>query len=369
MSKDLMEVKNNMPAFLQQAQAPTANEEFTSGLTGGMPLPTLSIRGKEFRLRKDGQEVSTRQRDVEAIFVAGRSGISKRYYESPYASGETEAPDCSSGDGITPDVANPVSESCKTCPNNAWGSKISESGKESKACSDYKRIVVLPLFNGDIASEPMVLDIPATSLKRPKGFKGTEMMFQEYVNVLAKHEMPAYGVVTNIGFTDAEYPQMCFSFVRFVNESEYATAIKHRESEDVATVLKERHEAPGKITEKPAPDPAPAESTPAPAESTPAPGPAPEQGEEVIYPETLAELKVKKIKPLRALAEDLGIDPKQKKPELVQALAEELELTEKKTEPVQETVKPETMTAQPEEGGEEEDDEETMAQLKSILGG
>ncbi len=250
-STDLATIASQLPAHLQ-GKKPQALEEFAGGMSQGMPLPSLSIRGKEFRLRKDGQEVNTRQREISVIFVAARRTKSKRFYIKKYESGSAEAPDCSSADSVTPDVAEPVHPNCTHCPKNQWGSRVSEAGKESKACSDYKRIIVWAI---GIHDEPLVLDVPATSIKAPKSQKHTVMMMGDYLGQLAKHGMDPTQVVTKIGLTDAEYPQMYFTFERFVDEKEWLNVQELRDSEDVNACIDNPLFEEGKIT----PDPSEAE--------------------------------------------------------------------------------------------------------------
>ncbi|MFW6061674.1 MAG: hypothetical protein ACOC93_02595 [Planctomycetota bacterium] len=282
MSQDIAQFANQMPAFLQQGDN-GAMQEFAGGVAGGMPLPSLSFRGKEWRVRKDGQEYNTRQRELQVVMVASRPTVSKRYYAQAYSAGETTAPDCYSVDGQTPDAPEPVSPKCSTCPKNAWGSLVTANGKQGKACSDYKRIVVLPIVQGQVFQEPAVLDVPATSLKTPKGYQGHDLFLREYMGLLSKHGIPPYGVVTTIGFTDAEYPQLQFQLSHYVDQQlfEHATAL--REQDDVREVLDApAHDASGTIQEQPMTGPAPAPQPgpqPAPAPE-PAPQPAPQPAPE-----------------------------------------------------------------------------------------
>ena len=275
MSTDVANLAQNMPAFLQSADN-SALQEFTGGVAGGMPLASMSFRGKEWRVRKDGQEYNTRQRDLEVVMIASRPHVSKRYYAESYSAGETSAPDCSSVDGVTPDVAEPVNDKCSTCPMNAWGSQVTASGKQGKACSDYKRIVVLPIVNGQAFKEPAVLDVPATSLKTPKGYQGHELFLREYMGTLAKHQIPPHGVVTTIGFTDAEYPQLQFQLSHYVSEEMFRHAEELRDAEEVREVLDgPAHETSGSVSQTQAP-PQQAEPEPQKAEPAPEPAPAPE---------------------------------------------------------------------------------------------
>jgi hypothetical protein len=258
MSNEMM-IPGGKPKYLAKAQ-PTGVDEFLGGVQGGMPLPMLSVRGKEFRLRFQGQEMNTRARDVDVILVAARPAVSKRFFAKQYSSGDTVAPDCSSVDGVTPDVPEPISPKCATCPKNAWGSKITESGKQAKACNDYKRLVVLPIINGQLMDQPSVIDVAATSLKSPKGYKGNDLFLREYLGALQRHDIPVQAAVTTLQFTDAEYPQVCFKFSRFAEEDEFSRATALREDDDVQDVLTNGGavEAPGPIqqTETPPAQPA-----------------------------------------------------------------------------------------------------------------
>lgn len=300
MSNALVNLQDR-PSFL--AKAPAAAEfaqEFLGGVQTGMALPVLSTRGKEFRLRFQGQEHNTRSRDLEVIIVAARPGVSKRFYDKGYESGEAEAPTCSSADGVTPDEANPISPSCATCPKNVWGS---DNRGRGKACSDYKRLVVLPFIDGKLSEQPVVLDVSATALRTPKGYKGTEQFLREYFSALVRHDLPPQGVVTRLGFTDAEYPQLHFAYARYAQQSEYEHAMSLREHADVLSVLEAgQFEAPGPITPAGTPVAAPAPApAPAPEKPKTSPLPAPvfmwdderEQGAKVTTEEELAAWKQK----------------------------------------------------------------------------
>lgn len=279
----------NLPAYL--CDDSVAADEFMGGVSGGFPLPFLSLRGRQFRFRKGGQEVSTRQHELSVILVAARPTLSKRYFRERYTPGSTAAPDCSSLDSITPNVPEPVATKCGTCPKNIFGSGVDQHGNptKGKACQDYKRVVVWPVGMTD---DPFVLDVSVTSLKAPKGQSHNVLMYNDYMTVLAKHGLSPPKVVTKLAFTDAEYPQLCFQFERLVTKEEYARVMELRESEDVQVVIGDDvHEAPGPVEEtvapaaepKPEPKPAPvketaAEKKPAPKASTPEPEsePAPE---------------------------------------------------------------------------------------------
>lgn len=282
------------PAYLPAVSESPAADEFLAGVSaGGMPLPVLSVRGKEFRLRKDGEEVNTREREIEVVLVAARSSVSKRYFEKDYEGGETSAPTCSSVDGVTPDADAEVhqSTSCATCPHNMWGSGKNGKGKR---CSDYKRLVLLPIIKDQLMSDPAVLDVSPTALRAPKGHRGPELFLREYFNALGRNDLPPQAVVTRLAFTDAEYPQLHFQFSRHAEEAEYLYAMECRDRDDVQQVLEEgQHEAAGSdipARESPLPK---AEAKPKPAARAvpePEPEPEPEAVEgEVVSAEPAAE--------------------------------------------------------------------------------
>lgn len=352
MSNDLMIPEK--PKFLAKQGTPAALEEFAGGIGGSMPLPQLSIRSKQFRARLDGQETELGQTgELEVILVAARPHVSKRFFEGAYTPGSNDAPDCSSLDGKTPDVAEPVSPTCASCPNNVFGSKGA-----GKACADYKRVVVLPLINGKPVNTPVVLDIPATSLKTPKAMRGgTDMMWKEYMSTLARHQIDPTTVVSKISFTGSDYPQLAWTFSRYVEESEFNHVAEQRQSPEVAEVLGEDvHQG----------DDVPVEvKQPAPKqEKKPEPKPAKvwlhDAANEKVWHGTEDEITdgVKavteaKAKKLLAVYEDDEDEPAPKK-----APAKEAPAPEKDPEPAQA------------EGSEEAGgDEDVMAEVEKLLGG
>ena len=379
MSTEIANLDKHKPSYLAKATAPNSSDEFLGGVSGGMPLPVVSVRGKEFRFRFQGQEQNTRQREMQCILVAARPKVSKRFYASQYSSGETAAPDCASADGVTPDVAEPVNDKCATCPKNAWGSKITDSGKEGKACQDYKRLVVLPLIDGQIADKPCVLDVAPTSLKAPKGYKGDELFLREYLNALGRHDIPPTAAVTTLGFSDAEYPQLIFNFARFAEEDEYNTAQGFRDDEEVKDVLEGGMEASGPVSEaegktiptKDVSEPEPEAKKEQPKKEA-EPEPEPEEQAYVFNMETDQGAQVPKSKVEKYKAAGYIEVPKSKYDKLM-AMAEPAE--EPSKEPAEEPSKesapePEAQEEAPEkETAGNEDDSAVLDEISKLLGG
>ncbi len=275
MSNDL--VINERPDFLPAATGnSSAMTEFMGGLggSGALDMPVLSVRGKVFRLRRDGQEVSLKTSQLDVILVGARNNTSRRFYSGSYQSGEVKAPACASADGLVPDenVMDKQADACATCPRNQW--ERTATGMR-KACDDYKRVLLfIPEKN---IYSPVTLDVSATSLRKKKGETGPELQMREYVQALARNQFEPHQVVTTLGFTDDEYPRLQFSFRRVVTREEYATITETRDSEEFNLALDHKEEE-GPITEAPVAAPKPTKKAkPAPApEPEPEPEPTPE---------------------------------------------------------------------------------------------
>lgn len=157
---------SQLPAHLQNRRS-AVNTNFLAGLSSGRPAH-ISIRMNRFSLvdtAGEAQLVPALHLDV--VMVDANPAKSKVYYEKDYDPSATDfaPPDCFSDNGVAPSVeaTSPQSTTCAACPNNAWGSAVSRTtGKNRKACNDYKKVAVL------LAESPAVLyllQIPPASLK------------------------------------------------------------------------------------------------------------------------------------------------------------------------------------------------------------
>ena len=282
-------IVKDRPSFLPTVagEAGSVMSEFMDGLGGNtIDMPVLSMRGKEFRLRRDGQEVSLKTQSLDVILVGSRGANSRRFYEGTYTRGEVKAPTCASANGVTPDddVRDKQADACATCPRNVWGSKLSASGGKGKQCDDYRRVLVF--IPGKNLLKPVILDIPATSLRKRKGENGPEMQLREYLRALGRHGIEPYQCVTTLNFTDDEYPRLVFGFARWVTKDEHGAVAESRASDEFAAALDHKEEegaiveapaiaAPELEDEAPAPNPKPA----------PKPKPAPEAVPEPVVEE------------------------------------------------------------------------------------
>lgn len=217
----------NLAAIFGNAVAEqNINNLFTSGVNTSDFLPTISIRGREFRTVVAGEESRLKDRHLDVIFITSRPNISKTFYSGNY-SGEGGKPDCASSDGVYPDgnIENPVAQTCQICVNNTWGSRITAAGKQGKACSDWRLIVVALASNPDTVFQ---MRVPASSLKP----------LAAYVKKLSMMGVPADGAITRLAFADVEYPQLEFDMIATVQSAEQYQKVKEIASrEDVQATV------------------------------------------------------------------------------------------------------------------------------------
>lgn len=247
MGKEIAKSKTvNLPAHLQAAvdADPDAFKEFSGGVVSGFGI--LSYRGKVWRYKSGGEEQAYVNDDGDAIstlplvLVKSNPRPSKIFYEARYTEGDEGPPRCYSADGIRPDpsVQDPISPKCAGCPNNEWGSRITEQGTKTRACADVRRVAVttaahlLEYQNGEREAdevEVVLLRVPPASLNPLK----------DYIErVLKPKRVLPYMLVTKVGFdNEASYPKLTFKPGAFLSEEAFNLVNELRESEEVARIL------------------------------------------------------------------------------------------------------------------------------------
>lgn len=195
-----------MKAFVEQSRADTG-----ALVASSISVPRLSYRGKRWRFVVDGEEELVKGLEVNVVIIgvepeAGR--FIKTFYTKTYVPGDTEPPDCSSSNGVMPDVwvTNPQAPRCNQCPKNVFGSAQSRTGGKAKACHDSKRLWVTKADDTEIVYG---LNVPIMSLKN----------LAEYGKYIARNNYPLALVVTELSMDDeSEFPKLCFKHVGFVPE-------------------------------------------------------------------------------------------------------------------------------------------------------
>lgn len=236
---------NTLAPLQGQLAAPFANmdasvnDELSAGIEMGFAI--LGFKGKVWSIRHRGEERTLMRPDgdgprnsIEAVILRASSAKSKIWYEHGYVEGSTEAPDCFSTNGVTPDPGSkkPQSQVCATCPMNQWGSRMTPAGKKGKACSDAKRVAIAPLQDipNELYGGPMLLRVPAASLQG----------LATYADQLKGMGFQYFAVGTRIAFDPAEaYPKFQFSPIRLLTADEAQQVIALRDSPQVTRILAE----------------------------------------------------------------------------------------------------------------------------------
>lgn len=206
--------------------------DLTQGVNVGFPV--LSIKGKVFHIREGGEtELVTKPDDetepatsLEVVLIKANSNVSKVYYDAGFEEGSDSPPTCYSNDGKVPaeDSEEKQCSTCAKCPKNAWGSRITESGKKGKACADSRRVAIAAA--GDL-ERVMLLRVPAASLKP----------LMQYGQTLTKKGVPYQAIVTKLGFDyTVAHPLLTFKPVRPITVEE-ARVVKEMIVSDVTEAI------------------------------------------------------------------------------------------------------------------------------------
>jgi len=181
----------------------------TGGLSSGNSFPKISIKGSRFRIKEGDTETVLDSTNLDVVVVGANPRLSKAWYAKAYdKDAEPAAPDCYSLDGVSPDPESedPQNNLCASCPHNAWGSKVTDSGQEVKACADKKRLAVV---SADDASGPIYL-LEVT----PAALKG----LNQYQKELSVRGIPPEIIKTRVSFdTKASFPKLTFTFNGFLD--------------------------------------------------------------------------------------------------------------------------------------------------------
>lgn len=215
-----------LPAHLQQAAAGVQDNLLAATGTGGAQVDHISIKGGRFHVIRSGQQPVTLQLfALQVIILQANPGVTKAFFDKPWVEGqEPEAPVCSSDDGVVPraDSDRPQCNACAACPNNVFGSKITEQGKQAKLCIDKKTVAVVTPGAED--GEMLRLQIPAASLKD----------FGAYMRSLP---VKYCYVVTEITFdTTVSYPKLLFKPVGYVSEQGAAIITRRHDTDEAKAI-------------------------------------------------------------------------------------------------------------------------------------
>jgi len=271
---NLVPTNVEVPAHLMKhVGKPSAlSQALSSGVGGGSgpSFPRISIKGARFRIVEGDTESVLDQTTLDVVIVGANPRLSKTFYAKAWsADSEPTGPDCYSLDGVSPhpEAPEPQNDLCASCPQNAWGSKVTPQGQQIKACADQKRLAVVAAE--DPTGPVYLLQVTPAALKN----------LNQYHKELSVRGIPPEIVKTKVSFdTDASFPKLKFTFGGFIDEDTQAVVDRLFGTEQVLEIT---GEAAPKIAEEPPARIAPVKPKPveenAPVAEAPAPAPAAEE--------------------------------------------------------------------------------------------
>jgi len=202
-------------------------------------IPFMSLKGKKFTLGDVKLGTS-----LNVVILA--DVIDYSYYDRPYNTDEITPPACFAIGRDINELAphenspTPISDSCKGCPNNEFGSAANGKGK---ACRNGRRILVASvLSDGSVNLDDLaIINMAPTSLKA----------YSRYAKSLATvRKLPSWSVVTNLSFDpDEDWPVLVPMYIGVAPGSTInAIAQRLEEFNEVVAVAYDtsNYEAPNK---------------------------------------------------------------------------------------------------------------------------
>lgn len=265
MTTNIVPANIQVPAHLAaRVGKPSAlAESLTGGLSASAEYPRISIKASRFRIVDGDAETVLPQTTLDVVIVGANPRLSKTYYTKAWTpDAEPSNPDCFSLDGVRPNASSTDAQSdlCANCPQNAWGSRVTQQGTEVKACADQKRLAIVAADD----PEGAIYLLQVT----PAALKG----LNKYQKELSMRGIPPEVVKTRVSFdTDASFPKLTFTFGGFLDEETQQIVDKLFGSPAVKEITGEAapvQEPSPKVTPKPvvqeAPAPAPTPAAEAP---------------------------------------------------------------------------------------------------------
>lgn len=181
-----------------QTLAAELTKDITHGLSGGFKRAARLTMGNsgDWELVDAEGEIHDMGREVDIVIVDQRKYNSRIHYarsfEEQKQSGEFDAPDCYSTEGLTPDdnVETPYADKCKNCPAN----KISDQWEEdSQMCGIYRRVIGVLINEDGSFSDPFVFEPKYKSLTDKTVVKERFGSYGWYMTVLTSQKHPRTG--------------------------------------------------------------------------------------------------------------------------------------------------------------------------------
>jgi uncharacterized Zn-binding protein involved in type VI secretion len=205
---------------------------------------TVAVSGTKTPLMKKNEDGDDEPRStLPVVLLDYNKRRGRSYYSGGYVDDRPAVPDCWSPDGITPDPTSTAlqSDKCATCPMAVKGSKTTEQGAQTTACSQFRMAAIALYRKWDMP--PLRLRLAITSDYDAKGAKANEAKgwyaFQQLTDLLrARGVKHTASVVIRLKFDPAvAYPKVLFSPVGWTTEEEIEILAPLSESDEVKQLL------------------------------------------------------------------------------------------------------------------------------------
>lgn len=212
-------------------------------------FPTLSVRGKVFRINIDGNETIVQHPDPSGDMVPAQSiqvivldhgpAGARVFYGTNYDPDSSNRPKCFTLDGQHPDPSSPEpqAKNCDVCKHSVTGSRITLNGTPTTACVLQRRLAVLPL--NDLNGPALLLRLAPTSAFDKNQKEAYWFAWRQYIDFLSsKGVKHTAQVVTRMRFDpSAETPKLLFRPERFISEEEASIVMPRIKSAEVRMML------------------------------------------------------------------------------------------------------------------------------------
>ena len=224
--------KKGLPSHLKGVGLDEATKKLMGKTARGSKR--ISIKGSVFRMIVNGEETAvSEERSQNWIVVAVSDDVQRVFFEGTYKEGQTVSPRCWSENSKMPDpnVPEPVSKSCESCPNNVQGS----SSTGGRACRFSMRVAIM-LENDPTHSIYQVV-LPSVSIfGNGEHYKWP---FRAYGKYLGLNGVSISLVVTKASFDiKSPTPKLTFAPVREVTAEEYEVIKNKYEAEETVKATK-----------------------------------------------------------------------------------------------------------------------------------
>jgi len=123
--------------------AQQANDEISSGFGSAIPRLRLTNMGRFEAVKGEQSQILDEPPQVIILAIAPKN--QRVFYHDAFSKGDSNPPDCFSSDNERPhpNASDPQSTACATCKQNRKGASTGDDGREGRACSYRRNMVIM----------------------------------------------------------------------------------------------------------------------------------------------------------------------------------------------------------------------------------